>query len=297
MNPPIAQRPELEIHNILVATDFSPASEKALQYGLAIRTGSDATIHLVHIIPKSLDEVLTDQTSPKLDQLQAAAKERLLREQEELASVPNQVYVQNGVPYQLLDELIEERQIDLAIVGTRGVEGFKRLLVGSVAEQIFRSTLCPVLTIGPDAAAPDVKSDLKSILFPADLLFDESRALAYATLIANRTKGQLTLLHVMAGVTPPLPNETVWFEKPYLRKLRNLVTRTGVVHPDHVNYRLAYGEDAADTILATAGEMRADLIVLSVRPEEPWTTRLPHKAYRIVAQAWCPVLTVRETIV
>jgi nucleotide-binding universal stress UspA family protein len=297
MNPLTAQQPELPIHNILVATDFSPASEKALQYGLTIGTAFNATIHLAHVIPKSLDEVLTDQTSPKLDELEAAAKERLLKEQAELASVPNQVYVQNGVPYELLDQLIQERKIDLAIVGAHGVEGFKRFLRGSIAEQIFRTTSCPVLTIGPDASVPNVKSDLKSILFAADLLFDESRALVYAALIANRTKGQLSLLHVMAGVTPPQPNETVSFEKPYLRKLRNLLTQPGVVHPDHVNYRLAYGEDTADAILAAAGEIRADLIVLSVHPEEPWTTHLPDKAYRVVAQAWCPVLTVRETTV
>jgi nucleotide-binding universal stress UspA family protein len=283
------------IQNILVATDFTPASETALQYALAIATGCNATIHLVHVIKSSPYETMTDQVSPsKFEQLESAATDDLENEQRDLRFVRHQVYMGYGAPHEVVDQLIREHHIDLVVVGTHGFEGFKRVVAGSGAEQIFRSTLCPVLTVRANVSAAGLKNGLSRILFPTDLLSDASRALAYARSIANRHKARLTLLYVMSGVTPLLPEETAWFEKPFLKRLGDLVIQSGVVQPDQVDCRIAYGDNAADAILATAREMCADLIVLSVRPEQPWTTRLPHKAYHIVAEASCPVLTVRE---
>jgi nucleotide-binding universal stress UspA family protein len=64
--------------------------------------------------------------------------------------------------------------------------------------------------------------------------------------------------------------------------------------PHPPEYCIEYFDPAPDVILRVALALPANLIVLSVRPEQGWATRLPDKAYRIVAESLCPVLSARE---
>ena len=59
--------------------------------------------------------------------------------------------VERGEVWEVLSSLVEEKKIDLIVVGTHGRRGLKKLVLGSMAEQVFRQARCPVLTIGPHA--------------------------------------------------------------------------------------------------------------------------------------------------
>jgi nucleotide-binding universal stress UspA family protein len=282
------------LQNILVATDFSSTSEKAFQYAHAIATRYDSKIHLVHVIEPAAYEFLAPESMPPAyEQLRRAAEEQLQEEASGLEDVRHQVHLQTGAAWETVKALVQQEHIDLVVMGAHGVKGLEKIVLGSTAEEIFRSVTCPVLTVGPNAPTIDLTAGLNCILFPTDLVSDESDALAHAISLAGKHNAHLTLLHVISGVKPPMPGEAEWFEKPYVSRLRRLIPRdANLVYPPEC--RISYGETAADAILQVARELSADLIVLSVRPEEPWATRLPDKAYRIVAESMCPVLTVRE---
>jgi len=49
--------------------------------------------------------------------------------------------------------MIREHAVEVVVVGTHGRRGFRRLLMGSVAEALFRNSPCPVLTVGPHVSA------------------------------------------------------------------------------------------------------------------------------------------------
>jgi nucleotide-binding universal stress UspA family protein len=285
---------EVTLQNILVATDFSSTSEKALRYALAIATRYNSKIHLVHVIEPTAYEFLAPESTPQAyEQLRQAAEEQLEKEARQLEDVCHQVYLQTGSACEAVDALVRQHNVDLVVAGTHGAKGFERIVLGSTAEEIFRSVTCPVLTVGPNAPAIDLTAGVKCILFPTDLASDESGALAHAISLARKRKAHLTLLHVMSGVKPPMPGEAEWFEKPYVNRLRRLIPADADL-PYPADYRIGYGQATPDAILKVARELSADLIVLSVRPEKSWATRLPDKAYRIVAGSLCPVLTVRE---
>ena len=284
----------IALQNILVATDFSSTSEKALRYAMALASRYHSRIHLAHMIqPTAIEPAPPDLASRSFEELYQSAKQSLKDEARQLGGLQHKTYLMNGPASELVESLVRKNHIDLVVVGTHGLKGFEKLVLGSTSEAIFRTATCPVLTVGPDAPVPNVASGPKCILFPTDLESDESEALAHALSLAERHAARLLLLHVISGMQRPPTAEVHVFEERYKHRLSQLIP-DDVQLPHSAECRVEYREPAADAILRVAAEEAADLIVLSVRPEEPWATRLPDRASRIVASAPCPVLTVRE---
>jgi nucleotide-binding universal stress UspA family protein len=67
----------------------------------------------------------------------------------ELQGLPHEFHFPVGDVWQNLANIIEGRDIDLLILGTHGRTGIGKVLMGSVAETVFRQATCPVLTVGP----------------------------------------------------------------------------------------------------------------------------------------------------
>lgn len=143
------------ITSVLVAVDFSPTSDVALEYatGLARRVG--ATVHLLHVVESPLaagplsPEVYIAATPFARNRLIDEAAARLARlvgsAQRELLHVTSEVRV--GSAADTVCSVAEERHSDLLVIGTHGRTGLAHLLVGSVAEQVVRQAPCPVLTV------------------------------------------------------------------------------------------------------------------------------------------------------
>ena len=290
----MASQTEIAIQNILLATDFSTISEKALRYAITIATSCNARIHLVHVIEPTTVETLAPAAAPEAyERLRQTAKASLNTQAHQLKDGRYETYLVNGLANEVVENLVRENHIDLVVVGTHGRRGIQKLKLGSVAEQIFRSISCPVLTVGPYTPETAPIAGLHSILFPTDLVSNESGALAHAISLAKGNNAHLMLLYIMAGVQAPPPNQREWFEESDMRRLQSLVPPD--LHlPHQPECRIEYQGPTSEVILQVARDIGADLIVLSVRPEEPWATHLPDHAYRIVTGSLCPVLTVRE---
>lgn len=283
------------IHNILMATDFSSCSRRALGYAISIAKRSGATLHLFHWVDPAKYAVAgadmlhaaTEATWHDLQQLDADLHFTGL-----LQGTSDQILTHTGDLSPVLSRVIAERQIDLVVVGTHGRTGLRKVIMGSVAERIFRQASCPVLTVGPMVRQlRSNEGEPRTILFPTDFSLRSKAAEPYAFSLARASGYQLMLLHALEH--QPQACFAAKQELQEARRKLNLISRREGWASDELSLQVKIGP-AADVILRMAEEHWADLIVLGVRSPYYMSDRLMWpNAYRIMYQSSCPVLTVR----
>jgi nucleotide-binding universal stress UspA family protein len=299
------------IKNVLFATDFSATSEAALNYAAAICRHFGSTLHLVHVLSDASLLLMTggvDYVSMGTiyEDAHTEAKEKLDEIAVRLEGIPQRSYVRHGAVWRNLNGIIEDNQLDLIVVGTHGRTGLGKLLLGSVAEDILRHAPCPVLTVGPKVSgraklpafpkrghdlAP-LELELQEIVLATDFAQSAARIAQRAVRLAEEFRARLTLLHVIEDYaqlgTRPGPMEDG------VRRLQALIPADAALQypPETV---LEFGSPA-ERILKVAFEREADMIVLGARSAaDIGSTHLPwSSAHHVIAQAHCPVLTIRE---
>jgi nucleotide-binding universal stress UspA family protein len=145
----------VSIHNILFATDFSPAAAAAFSYAVAIANRYQSKLYVAHVISSDSVELLEDEPARVLIENTRKEAARRMTELLEPLHLPRDRYeieVAEGVIYEALADIIRRHHMDIAVLGTHGRRAFKKLLMGSVAEEVFRMAPCPVLTVGLNAA-------------------------------------------------------------------------------------------------------------------------------------------------
>ena len=99
---------------------------------------------------------------------------------------------------------IEADDVDLIVLGTHGRTGAEKLLLGSVAEEIFRRSPVPVLTIGPGVRSSTHNAGrFRRVLFATDLSPESLAAAPYAITLAQENQARLALLLVMRKPDSP----------------------------------------------------------------------------------------------
>ena len=149
----------MDIETILVATDFSPDSERALETAVEYARRFDAEVVLLHAyhvdIPLASPNLMGGVALPPglFEQMREQAQKRL----EELAQTVRSsgvrvrgVAVAEPASFAVVAEA-ERLPADLVVIGTRGNTGLKHVLLGSVAERVVRMSPCPVLTVKAQA--------------------------------------------------------------------------------------------------------------------------------------------------
>lgn len=144
----------IDLHSILVPTDFSKSSDNALTYAVAFAEKFGAKILLLHVvqdlalfIPEAV--LPAPPLVPPVEQFLTAAKEALDRAIRGLnrPGVTIQPEVAEGVTYEEVLRVARERDVDLIVMGTHGHTGLAHVLLGSIAEKVVRRAPCPVLTV------------------------------------------------------------------------------------------------------------------------------------------------------
>jgi nucleotide-binding universal stress UspA family protein len=143
----------IDLRRILVPTDFSESSYKALTYASAFAESFGAELYLLHVV-QDLSLFLPDAVSgmppylPPADQMLATVREsldRLARERLDRLTVHR--LAREGSPFAEIISCAKENAIDLIIMGTHGRGLLAHMLMGSVAEKVVRKAPCPVLTV------------------------------------------------------------------------------------------------------------------------------------------------------
>jgi nucleotide-binding universal stress UspA family protein len=144
----------IDLHRILVPTDFSKHSENALTYAAAFAEKFGAELYLLHVvqdlalfIPDAI--TVAPPIAPPVEQFLAAAKAALDRAVKDgtLAGLKVHPEVREGTPFYEIVRFAQETNIDLIVLGTHGHSGLAHVLLGSTAEKVVRKAPCPVLTV------------------------------------------------------------------------------------------------------------------------------------------------------
>jgi universal stress protein A len=145
----------ITITNILVATDFQPASDNALRYGRALAGRFGARLHVLHVTTDVYLAAASAYGYPGVpvalqQDIEAAARkqtEALLTDEERRNQQAVATTVTAGSPAAAIVDYAARHNIDLLVLGTHGRGALSHLLMGSVAERVVRMAPCPVLTV------------------------------------------------------------------------------------------------------------------------------------------------------
>ncbi len=284
------------LQNILFATDFSSSSEAALPYALSVARAYNSHMYVAHVIRPDLFQLVPPEEALALQQsTRRHAEEQMaaLLISGRLRDVPHRVLIGEGPLWPVTLSFIEEHQVDLVVVGTHGRTGARKLLLGSAAEEIFRLSPCPVLTVGPHVTVPPPeKAHIRRLLLATDFSSQSERAASYALSLAQEHEAHVTLLHVVKDAHDMSERNRGVLQEFFTRRLQGLIPQ-GVDLWCEPEIRVEFG-DPAETILASALKEDADLLVLGIRRSGTFSGHLPPAtAYKVVCQSRCPVLTVR----
>ena len=130
--------------NIVIATDGSENSQRAVSYGIELAKLSGATVHALYVVDT------TPFSSIPMDAGWEEMYEALRREVKkrgDVSGVEVREVLLEGHPSKEITDFAENNNVDLIVVGTLGKTGFDRFLMGSVAEKVVRGSKVPVLVV------------------------------------------------------------------------------------------------------------------------------------------------------
>lgn len=141
--------------DILLPTDGSSGMASVIDHAARLARAHDATLHALYVVDTaSLTDVPMEASMEGVSQALRQEGETALEQTERLA--PEDLSVETdiieGSPAREITAYASENPADLVVMGTHGRSGVDRLLLGSVAERVVRSSPVPVLTVRVDAS-------------------------------------------------------------------------------------------------------------------------------------------------
>jgi nucleotide-binding universal stress UspA family protein len=287
----------ITVKTILFATDLSDASNGAQSYATALANRFRAKLLVVHA-REPRDYNLPPESWERRNAVDARKIQELRKSLvNSLPGLRSEFCEGEGSAWQVVEAALKQNRVDLIVLGTRGRTGVGKLLLGSQAEEIFRHTSCPVLTVGPHAKCITTgEKELREVLYATDFSPASQAAAPYAVSIALGLEAHLNLLHVIEE--PKVgdlvyPTELISSSE---RLLASLIPEDAGFWRDP-RFFVERGA-ASEEILEVAERIPASLIVLGVRKPTGIPGAATHLgtglAHKIVAAATCPVLTVRR---
>jgi nucleotide-binding universal stress UspA family protein len=152
----------LPIQTILHPTDFSDRSQRAFELASALARDYGAKLLVLHVAPFPMTvrememEVLAQASAPEL-------RQRLAQLWPQAAHVFLEHRLVTGDPVTEILRAARETKAQVIVLATHGRSGVKRVLMGSVAEQVVRLAPCPVVTVNngftSDQSRPEENGD------------------------------------------------------------------------------------------------------------------------------------------
>jgi CPA2 family monovalent cation:H+ antiporter-2 len=301
----------LEIRRILCPVDFSDASRHAWDHAVVIAGWYRSSVTALHVcnpvFPTDPPMLLAEfpRTMSRLteaDRLELESQLRPWLESARAAGVVTDVVFDEGHnPASPILNCAASLPADLIVLGTHGLSGFERFMLGSVTEKVLRKAICPVLTVPPPVVMA-AKPPFKRLLCPIDFSPSSLAALQFAFSIAKESDAHLTILHSFDWLTDDdeLPNERFATPERRLQFEEDVRLRLDALISDEVRtwcdpaVQIRYGKPYR-TILEVAALEATDLIVMGVRGRNPVDVMLfGSTTNQVVRRASCPVLTLKQ---
>jgi nucleotide-binding universal stress UspA family protein len=177
----------ISIKNILFLTDFSEPSEVALPFATSIARGYGAKVYALHVFTPA-PNVCGAPAKLAIAAIETGEQSAKCRIDSQLTGLEHETIVDWSVDlWDAVQRTIKENHIDLIVMGTHGRIGAEKFLLGSVAEEIFRRSPIPVLTIGPHVrGSVHAGGRFHRILFPTDFTAASQAAAPYDVVGAGK---------------------------------------------------------------------------------------------------------------
>ena len=298
----------LNVDDILLARDFSPVSDQALHYAAAIAQRFDARLHLLYA------EVLHDDPFGPADRERPESPREQITERlqhaengEPIADTYEGISLKTAIERDVaaapaILNYARTEDVDLIVVGTHGRRGIKRLLLGSVAEEVVYRSDRSVLTVRALEDGKIASVDLESLLVPIDFSRYSREALRYARELAALTDARIDLLHVIeenlhpafyVGGVRSVYDADPKIEEKSLNRLKSFYENTGGVEAPQVETHVAPGR-ASRKITSMAEDNGNDLIVMSTHGRTGMERFfMGSVAEKVVRHATVPTFTVK----
>lgn len=280
--------------NILFATDLSEQSAHAIDWLRWFCGHYDSNVYVVYV----LDLWEVGSSAEEIAQARSAAEQRFDRfiRKHSLDHKPFIRMLAAGDIAVVVTEFVNKHDIALVILGSRAV-GLNRFLRGSISEEVFRSTDCPVITVGPRARAPRGSDGIKRVLFATNLA-KQSRSVLRR--LAFLLRGDLCAELILAHFLPKESKSVVERHKTRAELHAKLVELVPSEVRGRIGDVVVESSSPVKGILEFSNDRRADLVILGVRDAGPFTRAATHDprsiTHQIIQSATCPVITIRSNI-
>jgi nucleotide-binding universal stress UspA family protein len=290
----------MSFKKILVPVDFSEFSDKAVEYARFLAETFSAEITLMHAVLLYQDDIDEEEHLHAYEQILKTKEKNRNKRLDSHSSTARKkglkvktALIRGFSAADTILDYIADNDYDLAVMGTHGRTGLKQFILGSVAENVVRSSPIPVLTIHKDFK----KMDINKVLLPVDFSEFSKIAVKHGITIAKEFNAQLDFLHVVEKEDHPefysITIEPILKANPQLEThiIENLVKLTGIPK-DKATYAVREGK-VHHQIKEYQEKNQIDLIVLANRgisDAEYFLTG--SNSERVVRVATCPVLTI-----
>src|SRR5713226_7487812 len=193
-------RTRITLKNVLFLTDYSAPSEAALPFAVAIAREYGATIHTLHVLtPAPYLNTRPEFCAVAMEADEETAQSEIERVDARLTGLAHESMVVRGFAvWPTVEQVMENCSADLIVLGTHGRTGAQKFILGSVAEEIFRRSSVPVLTMGPNVhSGTHNGAQFHRVLFATDFTPESLAAAPYAISLAQENQARLMLLHVI----------------------------------------------------------------------------------------------------
>jgi nucleotide-binding universal stress UspA family protein len=206
------KRPRMK--RILVPCDFSDPAAQAFKFAVEIALKSRGEIFLLNVVevPVMHETVLMPTLyfeQSLMNEMKATADKKFQKMKDKWGSegITVSTHVEFGVTITSIRQFIEEKKIDLVVMGTHGASGAREFLIGSNTEKIVRTSLVPVMAIKKSTKL----SNVKNIVFPNDLDLENEHLTLKVKELQNFFKATLHILYI---------NSPVFFQRDVDTKMR-----------------------------------------------------------------------------
>ncbi len=293
---PNEKRTAKVFRRILCPIDFEEGSLSALHLAKRLAVENDAELDVLHV--RSTFAVPARRGVATVVESEESARQKL----EEIATrrlvnIRHRLLVMTGRAAERVADVQSSLIVDLIVMSTHARRAVPHFFLGSVAERVIREAGCPVLTTRL-ATEPQSSTTLKAfnrILCAIDFEESSLKALDLAGKLAAQTGAELYLLHVCPAVMIPLGGpitDQVMAEKLAKQKLEEVAAR------DLLDLRyqiLITTGDIAERVTNFQSALGIDLIVIGTHGRRAVPRFfLGSVAERVVREAACPVLTIRQ---
>jgi nucleotide-binding universal stress UspA family protein len=287
-------RAALQVNAVVYGTDFTVCSQNAGLYAALMARFFSAKLLVAHAFTLSqaameveIDGMLVSQQRRDLQVLLAQKAATLASDSME--AIPLLV---DGDPKEVLCKLADEHAPSLLVLGTHGGDWVEREIIGSVAEQVLRSSQWPTMTVGPQVRSASSRPfPFHRILYATDLSASAAKAAAFAASLAQAMGGEMDVLHVIEHGVVERHERLEEINRGFRDALGNEVK--DFLGPQ----TFMEAGNAHEQILQHCRDRSIDLLVLGIskgirKSSHLGLTTRTSGAFQLIVDAECPVLTV-----